>query len=284
MPNILRLFVLMALFSCSNGENTSTSATNTETLPTTEVSEPVTDQVFTVEPNSLTKDFMTWYKYMHDHVNLSKDFIGLDSESKQLDKLAFLKKLTTGQELPFKTRLEGGIPVYTLYKVSAKDASIKSTMQDMAAAEMKHYKMEGTTLPDFNFTDINGKHYTKENTEGKIVLVKCWFIRCVACVKEFPELNRLVDQYQDRSDVLFVSLAMDSKKELEAFLTKRDFKYAVVADKKSYMANTLGVMVYPTHFLLDASGKIVKVVTKIEDLLPNFEKELAKQSDQLAAL
>jgi hypothetical protein len=59
----------------------------------------------------------------------------------------------------------------------------------MASTEMAHFKMEGTPIPGFNFTDLNDKVYNQSTTRGKIVILKCWFIHCVACLKEFPELN-----------------------------------------------------------------------------------------------
>jgi cytochrome oxidase Cu insertion factor (SCO1/SenC/PrrC family) len=94
--------------------------------------------------------------------------------------------------------------------------------------------MEGTKMSEFNFIDLNGKNYDKSSTKGKIVVLKCWFIHCVACVKEFPELNKLVDENKNRNDILFISLAMDSKQDLIKFLKTKEFKYNVIPEMKSY--------------------------------------------------
>jgi peroxiredoxin len=144
----------------------------------------------------------------------------------------------------------------------------------MAEAEKRHLNMEGKQLPSYDFTDLSGKRYDKTSTKGKILLLKCWFINCVACVKEFPELNRLVDSFQNRSDILFVSLASDDKQKLTSFLQKKPFKYSVVPNQEKYMEEQLGIAAYPTHVLVDKDGKIIKVTNSIEDMLPFLEKQI----------
>jgi len=126
--------------------------------------------------------------------------------------------------------------------------------------------MEGQPFPKFDFTDLNGKQYTNENTKGKIVVLKCWFIRCHACIAEFPELNEMVNQYKDRNDIVFVSLAFDQEAALKEFLLKKPFSYATVSVKQSYFKDTLNVISCPTHFLIDKDGKIVKIVNEANRL------------------
>jgi peroxiredoxin len=116
-------------------------------------------------------------------------------------------------------------------------------------------------------------------TKGKIVILKCWFIRCMACVKEFPELNKVVEKYNKRNDMQFISLAWDSKIQLTSFLKTKEFKYAVVPAKdEKYMREQLNVTTYPTHILIDKNGKVVKVVNDISDLVPYIDKQGNKAS------
>jgi peroxiredoxin len=144
----------------------------------------------------------------------------------------------------------------------------------MAATEKEHFNMEGKLLPPYDFKDLKGKRYNKATTAGKTVLLKCWFINCFACVQEFPELNKLVDRYKDKDNLLFVSLASDSQQALSSFLVKKPFNYAVVPDQGGYMSEQLGITAYPTHLLVDKSGKIIKVTNAIEDMLPFIEKQV----------
>ena len=104
--------------------------------------------------------------------------------------------------------------------------------------------------------------------------MKCWFIHCVACVREFPECNKLVDENANRKDILFISLASDSKKDLTKFLKTKQFKYAAIPETDNYMTAKLNIDEYPTHLLIDKTGKIIKVVNSIEELEPFLKKRL----------
>lgn len=139
--------------------------------------------------------------------------------------------------------------------------------------------MEGQQIPEFNFTDLNGNKYNTTTTKGKILLLKCWFINCIACVKEFPECNKLVDDYKDRNDVLFISLASDTRNELKKFLNTKVFKYAVIPQMDNYMTNQLNINMYPTHLLVGRTGKIIKVANSVEELEPFLKKEIEKPHD-----
>ena len=43
-----------------------------------------------------------------------------------------------------------------------------------------------------------------------------------------------------------------------------------------YMVDKLSVTEYPTHILIDKEGKILKVVNKIDELIPFFKREIEK--------
>jgi thiol-disulfide isomerase/thioredoxin len=60
----------------------------------------------------------------------------------------------------------------------------------------------GKPFPVFSFKDLDDNLITNENLKGKIVVVKCWFIHCVACIAEFPEVNKMAMKYKDRKDIV----------------------------------------------------------------------------------
>ena len=99
--------------------------------------------------------------------------------------------------------------------------------------------MEGRPLPGFNFVDLNGNVYNKDNCKGKIVVLNFWFIGCTACQEEMPDLNKIVASYKNRDDVLFISIAPNSTNDLKKFLEKTPFNYAAIPDKSYYVADTL---------------------------------------------
>ena len=127
-------------------------------------------------------------------------------------------------------------------------------------------------LPDLTFTDIEGNTYNWEELHGKIVVVKFWFLNCKPCIKEIPQLNSIVKSYADKSDVVFLSFALDGEESLRSFKNKKEYLYSIISNK-SYVWNTLGIRVYPTHMIINRQGKVdyvgstKKLKTTIEKLL-----------------
>jgi thiol-disulfide isomerase/thioredoxin len=275
---ILFIGIMQFMFSCNSGESSRPIKERNIQVEKAAVINTEEDKHYTLDPDVLLKDFMTWYTYTYNNVKLSDDFIGLNTDSVVIEKGDFLHQLATGKFIAIKTMVQHQVPYYKLYKFNSPNADIKGTIKQMALTAIAYYEMEGKELPPFDFTDLNGRRYNKMSTKGKIIIVKCWFIHCVPCVKEFPELNKLVGQYRDRSDMLFVSLARDSKQDLIPFLRTKTFKYAVVPDKEKYMSEELKITEYPTHILVDKSGKIVKVVNTISELAPLIKKQIEKTS------
>ena len=260
-------------FSCKNAkDNAGSSKSKPDAQTFSETAGH--DQTYEVDAATLTADFMTWYKYTYANIRLEQNFVGRDTDGENMEKILFLDRLSTGEVIALKVAQQEDVAVYQLYQPAHPEPDIQRTSVEMAQRALIHAHMQGKELPDYRFTDINGQFYDKNNTKGKVLLVKCWFIHCTACVKEFPVLNQLVDRYQNRNDVQFISLASDSKHDLQTFLKKKPFRYAVVPEMGAYMQEKLNVNAYPMHLLIDREGKIVKATNAIEDLIPSLEKEM----------
>lgn len=222
-------------------------------------------------------DFNGFWVYYTKSIKLYEDFVSHDLAGKIMDKADFLAQMKTERYLPLLLGSNDVMPHYQLVQIPKNaDPNIGTYMRQFAADELKFGELKGKPIPEFNFKDINGKQYTSANTKGKVVLFKCWFIGCTACVQEMPALNELVKKYKERKDILFISLASDSKADLQAFLSKTKFDYATVPLQDRYMTEQLRVNAYPTHFLINKKGVLVNVVsdeTAIADLLA---REIAK--------
>lgn len=116
----------------------------------------------------------------------------------------------------------------------------------------------GRRPPEFELTDLNGNFWSLGNLKNKVVVLKFWFRACPPCIKEIPDLNRLVNDYG--SEVVFLGAALDSKEECEKFLRARSFNYNVIPDALSF-ARSYNVPGYPTHVVIGRDGK-VEVVYK----------------------
>jgi len=227
-----------------------------------------------ISPSLIQKNYQSWQEYQRKNILLSSDYIALDATSKEITKESFLNQLTTGEFIPIKLTSTNSIIYYQLFRIlSGTDTSIKASLTALAIEELEHFKMEGTPFPIFSFTDLNGKTVTSESVKGKIVVIKCWFIHCAPCIKEFPAVNNLVTQYKDRKDIVFISLAEDTPQQLCTFLAKKPLSYSVIPNMKKYMNETLHLSGFPTHFILNKKGQISKVLLDYEGLELALKKE-----------
>lgn len=242
--------------------------------PTNEIEEPNEGKPI-IPAADLVKDFMTFWDYYSRNVKLNQDFAAFNTKGEAITKQTFLKQLNTGLYFPLRVYTKSVDFGYQLHKIPAKaDSAISSYMKQFSTQQLIYYSMQGKEIPAFNFTTVDGQSYTNANTKGKIILFKCWFIRCVPCVQEMPALNNLVEKYKDRKDILFISLAIDDKKALKQFLNKTRFDYETVPDQGTYMSNKLNVSAYPTHFLIDKTGKLVRVLENDIEVAEALEKEI----------
>ena len=227
-----------------------------------------------VQTDLILKDIMSFLTYRQTHIRLYEDFIGLDTASKVIDKEAFYKLFATGDYFPLRLSSTDSLTYYKLQKLDAgTNNDIVKTVKNWAIREYNYHLLEGTALPNYNFVDLDGQTYTKENTKGKIVVLKCWFLACAPCVAEIPTLNRIKDEYYGRNDILFLSLCLDSPLDLKMFLKDNVFDYKQIGGQKSYLGNQLKIEGYPTHFVINKKGLILKKTNEYNEMAYILKKE-----------
>lgn len=133
------------------------------------------------------------------------------------------------------------------------------------------YKTGEKILP-FEYKDINGNLLVSESLKGKIIVLNFWSTSCAPCIKEMPQLNKLVEKMKYK-DVIFIGLASNTNKQKlqNSFLSKHEFRYQIVTIKgDDYQISAL-----PTHIIIDRDQKVVgefigaseENLMKIESLL-----------------
>lgn len=275
-----RLIVLMMMLvsgyftSCQQSPKKQETVASTITEPqivSARIGKPI------VEEKDIMVNFNSFWAYYKANIKFFEDFVPFDTSGVIMKKDDFLKTLITGDYYPLVIYSKDSLINYKLAKIPFKSPeNAGAYMRQDSRPALEHYNMEGKPIPAFSFTDVNGKLYTSENTKGKIVLFKCWFINCGACILEMPQLNRMVERYKDREDILFISLAMDRKKPLQDFLEKTKFDYATIPNQTEYMSKQLKVPAYPYHFLINKEGLLVKSVGDATDVEMLLERELKK--------
>ncbi|WP_374951622.1 TlpA family protein disulfide reductase [Mucilaginibacter sp.] len=218
-------------------------------------------------PEFILKNYDNFFSYLKTHYKPNQDLIAYDVNGKMIGKAMFFEKLITSKYLPVRLYGEDGKLYYKLHRMTAgQSKDMGGYISGYANSWAGNYRKEGKRFPAFNFVDLNGIKYNTANTKGKVLVVKCWFIGCQLCEKEMPELNALKARYKSRKDIVFISLAPDSKTKLQAFLKRKRFDYPIIPSQDNFMVKQLGITEYPTHLIVNKQGMVVNVVNDPEEI------------------
>lgn len=212
--------------------------------------------------------------YTTGYLQLKRNFVAYDQQMHKITKPKFLRLLCTGNYLPIRLYSTNEEGEYRLYHLPVKtDPDIKSVLKQIGDTYYGYSMVLGKKFPAFRFQDLNGHLYTSENTKGKIIVLKAWFIACAPCVAEMPMLNRITENYRTRKDILFLSIAFDRKEALRKFSRQKEFKYAIIPVTEQYIEKSLHVTGYPAHWVINKQGIVVDMTYDKEEMIAALRKE-----------
>jgi len=119
--------------------------------------------------------------------------------------------------------------------------------------------LEGFNLPNFNAVTTLNDSINAHSLKGKPTVINLWFVGCPPCEAEVPGLNQLANRYQEKAN--FIAIGRNSDKYLNEFLELNEwnFKHINDPDEEIIRNSFNNVWGFPTTFIADKEGKIVKV-------------------------
>jgi thiol-disulfide isomerase/thioredoxin len=121
-----------------------------------------------------------------------------------------------------------------------------------------------STTPDaqpttsFRGTGLDGSEFDSSELGGRIVLLDFWGVWCPPCIRAFPKLSRLQDDYGDRGfQVLGLAVLSGTPEAVAGFLEEHQVTYPIVLIETE-VADSYGVLSYPTYLLLGRDGEILE--------------------------
>jgi thiol-disulfide isomerase/thioredoxin len=89
------------------------------------------------------------------------------------------------------------------------------------------------------------------------LLVNFWASWCNSCIREFPSLERLSRGMDTRRFALLAVNVREGKGTVQRYGRLQDAGIQMLMDKDGTVADSWGVNVYPTSFIVDANGNIL---------------------------
>ena len=99
----------------------------------------------------------------------------------------------------------------------------------------------------------------REAGDGRVVLVDLWATWCVPCVAELPHLQSLSENFPDE-DFLMLGIVLESgnAEDVAEFVAERGLTYPNVMGSDEARDAFGPFLGYPTKYLVDRDGKILK--------------------------
>jgi len=233
-----------------------------------------------VKPEVILKNQANFVNYWYTAMDLSGNFIGLDTLSQEIPKGRFLKQVASGDFLPVRLVSDSSSRYYKLFKINPDvDNYIRTMLQGIGSEAYKNFEWEGKPLPAVNYTDLDGKKYDVDSLKGKMLVLNFWFIGCTSCVHEMPQLNDLKAQYSNRKDILFAAIAFDKENALRKFMKRTDFQYDIISDTASYLVKQLGISSFPTSVVIK-DGLVVKILDDPYHALSDLKLVLKNEANE----
>ena len=111
------------------------------------------------------------------------------------------------------------------------------------------------TAPIFSLKDLNNKEIGLKNFLGKkVILISFWTVYCSFCIKEFPELKTLHQEFSKKGLKILSINIMDSKKRVAKLIREKEINYSVLLDSNGRAAKLYGVRGVPFNVVIDKKG------------------------------
>jgi tetratricopeptide (TPR) repeat protein len=110
-----------------------------------------------------------------------------------------------------------------------------------------------TPSPGFKGTTMQGESIDSNLFKDDLVILNFWFTACGPCIREIPELNKLVEKYQ--ANIHFLAFSADTKERIQTFLKKHPFKFKIIPNARD-VEQAFDISSHPTHVVIK-NGRIL---------------------------
>ena len=134
------------------------------------------------------------------------------------------------------------------------------------ASKIKNF--EPQDIPsEVAFFDEKGEKCFLDQFEGKTILLSFWASWCTSCSKEIPQLDNLQKDFKKLPlEIVAVSQDYQSMEIVKKFFKSLEVRHIKpYYDNRNQLFKAFSVVGIPTHFLINANGKMVMSFSGVTD-------------------
>ncbi len=115
----------------------------------------------------------------------------------------------------------------------------------------------GTTAPNFQLWDLNGKPISLSQYQGRVVLVNFWATWCGPCRVEMPAMEQLYREFNSKGfEILAISTDQQGVAVTRPFKESLRLSFPILHDSDYRVGMAYGARTLPITFLVDRQGMI----------------------------
>lgn len=164
----------------------------------------------------------------------------------------------------------------TLLAVLMSLAWCASYAQTKAKEPVKTLEI-GQEAPDFTLADNKGDSLCLSSLRGQYVVLDFWGTWCKWCISGMPKMKEYYEKYAGKFEIVSVDV-MDKKQKWLDYLANADMPWKQVRQTPFNMVSKLYyVRAYPSKFVIDPEGKIIKISAGEDKRFYSFLDDLFKE-------
>jgi thiol-disulfide isomerase/thioredoxin len=146
---------------------------------------------------------------------------------------------------------------HTMTRTNSRFLGMAATLALMLSSGSVVFAESSQMAPSFTVENFNGgETLALHRYRGKVVYVDFWASWCRPCLKSFPFMERLYQQYAvDGLVIIAINMDEDAADAVK-FLDEHAVAFLIGQDRDGKVAKRFGVKALPTSFVIDREGRI----------------------------
>jgi len=135
----------------------------------------------------------------------------------------------------------------------------------------------GKIFPNFPLNSVDSLYQILN--KNKFTLVDFWFSGCKPCLEQFPDLTKIYSTFKENQFEI-TGISVDVKKDIgnwQKIIKKFDLAWLQYLDTDGKETDKLLIRKFPTNFLLNRKGEIIRKDISLDDLETFLQNNLNSQ-------